>query len=259
MIGVLGPEGSYSDIVRRKLGLDAKFFETVTRCLEAVEAGTVERCLVPIENSFGGTVYETVDYLIKSDLSVTGEVTMRIRHALCTAGKTGVIYSHPQAFAQCRKKLRERYPDAELVPCASTSEAAKKAAETGQSAICHEQTGRLYGLRVLETDLQNGDSNVTRFVIVSRERLESGDKTSLVFTCDDRPGALWEILGEFARRGVNLKKIDSRPTGVLGDYVFYLDLEGSPSEENVRNALEGVRSKVRFFKVIGSYRVLGEF
>jgi len=260
MIAVLGPKGSYTDIARRKITEETPLFcQSISECLEAVKNRRAERALVPIENSVGGTVHETVTGIVNSDLFITGEISMKILHSLCTAGNFDEIYSHPQAFSQCRRYLERNYPNAELIACASTSEAALKAKKFGQAAVCHPETGKIYGLKVVETEIQDSDNNTTRFVMVSKTP-SKGEKTTIVFTCEDRPGALWEILGEFAKRGVNLTKIESRPTGrFLGDYFFILDIQGSSESDPVSKALEGVKKKAVMFRVLGCYPLLGEF
>jgi prephenate dehydratase len=187
-------------------------------------------------------------------------VNLPIRN--CLLGKGGseirVIISHPQPLAQCRQYIRDHYPNAEVRTTGSTSHAAKLAQEFPEmAAIAGVGAAEKYGLLVLARDIQDAVENVTRFAVVGKEMTAATgrDKTSLVIYLErDRPGALYEILQEFAGQGINLSRIESRPSRRgLGDYYFYIDLEGHISDQPVKEALQGIGKKASMVKVLGSY------
>lgn len=261
-IGVLGPEGSYSEKAARQWvpGAEPEYFGDFEEVLVAVEAGDVEVGVVPIENSLEGAVGLTMDLLLRLQVRIIGEVNLPIRH--CLLGKGGgeikVILSHPQALAQCRQYIRDHYPKAEVRTTGSTSHAAKLAQEFPEmAAIAGAGAAEKYDLLVLARDIQDAAENVTRFAVVAREMASASgrDKTSLVIYLErDRPGALYDILQEFAGQGINLTRIESRPSRRgLGDYYFYIDLEGHVSDRLVKEALQGVGKKASMVKVLGSY------
>lgn len=261
-IGVLGPEGSYSEKAARRWapGAEPEYFGDFEEVLVAVEAGDVEVGVVPIENSLEGAVGLTMDLLLRLKVRIIGEVNLPIRH--CLLGKGGgeikVILSHPQALAQCRQYIRDHYPKAEVRTTGSTSHAAKLAQEFSEmAAIAGAGAAEKYDLLVLARDIQDAAENVTRFAVVGKEMAPASgrDKTSLVIYLErDRPGALYDILQEFAGKGINLTRIESRPSRRgLGDYYFYIDLEGHVSDRLVKEALQGVEKKASMVKVLGSY------
>jgi prephenate dehydratase len=228
--------------------------------LIAVEEKAVDVGVVPLENSLEGAVGLTMDSLLHLQVSIIGEVNLPIRN--CLLGKGGseikVILSHPQALAQCRHYIRDHYPSAEVRTTGSTSHAAKLAQEFPEmAAIAGAGAAEKYGLLVLARDIQDAVENVTRFAVVGDEMMPATgrDKTSLViYLAKDRPGALYEILREFAGRGINLTRIESRPSRRgLGDYYFYIDLEGHVSDRPVEEALWGIEKKASMVKVLGSY------
>lgn len=264
-IGVLGPEGTYSEkaaLCWSKGTPDATlvYFPDFEEVLMAVEAEKLDAGVVPVENSLEGAVPQVMDLLRRLEVVITGEVNLPIRHCLVGRGngEIKVVLSHPQALAQCRQYLREHYPKAEVRTTGSTSHAAKLALEFPEmAAIAEAGTAEKYGLCVLARDIQDARDNITRFVVAGRKMPEATgrDKTSLVIYLQrDRPGALFSILQEFASRGINLTRIESRPSRRgLGDYYFYIDLEGHVSDEEVRAALAGIEEKAAMVKVLGSY------
>ena len=264
-IGVLGPEGTYSekaalrwsrDLPERKL----VYFSDFEEVLGAVESGTIEAGIVPVENSLEGAVTVVMDLLLHREVVIIGEVNVPIRHCLVGRGDgvVSVILSHPQALAQCRHYLRENYPRAEIRTTGSTSHAASLAREFPEmAAIAEAGTAEKYGLRILAREIQDVSDNVTRFIVAGRNMAEATgkDKTSLVIHLQrDRPGALFSILQDFASREINLTRIESRPSRMgLGDYYFYIDLEGHVNDSSVKAALNGIREKATMVKVLGSY------
>ncbi len=264
-IGVLGPEGTYSEkaaLIWSK-GMPAvglTYFKDFDGVLHAVEKGELDYGIVPLENSLEGAVTVVNDLLLRLNVVIVGEVNVPVRHCLVGRGEgeIKVVLSHPQALAQCRQFIREHYPEAEIRTTGSTSHAARLAQEFGEmAAIADAGAAERYGLRVLARDIQDVKENVTRFIVAGRQipPASGRDKTSIIIhLARDRPGALYSILQEFAERGINLTRIESRPSRRrLGDYYFYIDLEGHQDNSEVMEALERIRSKARMVKVLGSY------
>ncbi len=264
-IGVLGPEGTYSEKAALiwSEGMPAVrliYFQDFDGVLQAVEEGDLDYGIVPLENSLEGAVTVVNDLLLRLNVVIVGEVNVAVRHCLVGQGEgeIRVILSHPQALAQCRQFLREHYPAAEIRTTGSTSHAARLAQEFGEmAAIADGGAAERYGLRILARDIQDVRENVTRFIVAGRQiPPPSGrDKTSLIIhLARDRPGALYSILQEFATRGINLTRIESRPSRrALGDYYFYIDLEGHQDNQEVKDSLERIREKAGMVKVLGSY------
>jgi prephenate dehydratase len=266
----LGPSGTFSEAAvsaSDETGqAEAVPFPTIQATLDAVRSGTVERGVVPIENSVEGAVTATMDDLATGqELVICAELLLGIAFSLLVRPGTQLsdiklIGGHPVAQPQCRQWLAENLPDAEWRPAPSNAEAARLVAE-GQldAALAGEFTAGRYGLAALATDIHDRDSAVTRFVVV---RLPGqlppptgGDRTSVIaFLADDHPGALMEILSQFAVREVNLTRIESRPTGQgLGRYCFFIDCEGHIGEARVGEALMGLRRICSDVRFLGSY------
>lgn len=268
----LGPEGTFTEAALRSLpeaaSAGCRPEPTVPDVLDAVRRGEADGAVVPLENSVEGPVTTTVDELAAGEpLLVTGEVLLPVEFSLLT--QPGVasadvkrIITHPQAEAQCRKWLAARLPGAQVFPAASTAAAAMAVAEEGSAydaAIAAPLAGQRYGLQILEDGVADRAGAVTRFVLLSRPRRlpepTGADRTSLVaYIADDHPGALLEILSEFAVRGVNLTRIESRPTGAgLGKYHFSIDCAGHVREARMGEALSGLRRVCADVRFLGSY------
>jgi chorismate mutase/prephenate dehydratase len=218
--------------------------------------------VVPLENTTEGAVTESYDSLVTSDVTICGELLLEIRlNLLSRADATSdirKIASHPQALGQCRDWLQRNFPGVETVETASTAAAARLAADDSEvAALGSIVSAESYGLRVLERGVEDQSGNTTRFVIVGREAPEpSGDDlTSVVFTArKDQSGALYRLLDPFARVGVNLSAIQSRPIkGKAWEYLFFIDLEGHVSDGVVADALEKAAEIAQSHKVLGSY------
>lgn len=229
-----------------------------------VEKGQVSHAVVPVENSTEGSVTAVSDLLLDSDLTVTGEVLVPVRHCLigqpdAELGDVRRVYSHPQALAQCRAFLA-RHPQWERVPSYDTAGSVMMIKERGlreEAAIASRRAASYYGMKVLQEDIQSVHSNVTRFFVVEKSASISaeGDKTSLAFSTKNIPGALYQCIGVFAERGVNLSKLESRPRrGRPWEYVFYVDIDGHVDDPKVRDAITDLVRKASFVKVFGSYR-----
>lgn len=263
----LGPAGTFSEEALFALGiddLDAVPCQSIGDVFEAVERGQCDAGVVPIENSVEGSVNATLDALaFDTSLEIQAEVVLDIHHALITApdadlaGVT-VVTSHPQATGQCRRWLARHLPGRTIVAANSTAEAVQRAVgDPAVAAIGTRLAADLHGGEVREPAIEDYAGNQTRFVVVGRGLRErtGSDKSSLaLFLKADKPGALLMILSEFAYGEINLTKIQSRPTKrALGEYMFFVDLEGHVDDQNVKTALDCLRLKLRDVKVLGSY------
>ena len=263
----LGPEGTYSEAALLSLGLpevEPLACATTEDVFLAVESGKAQAGVVPVENSVEGSVNATLDALaFDFDLLIEREIVLDIHHALVAApgvtlaDVTGVV-GHPQATAQCRKWLARNLSGKPVTAANSNAEAVRLAVSTpGLAALGPSLAAELYGGEVLVTDVEDFAGNQTRFLLIGREHQKrtGDDKTSLaLFLHKDKPGALLMILSEFAYGEINLTKLQSRPTKrALGDYMFFVDLEGHADDENVQLALNCLRLKLRTVKVLGSY------
>ena len=266
-LGYLGPAGTNTELACIAYdGAAVRIpYPSIPEVGGAVESRSVDEGVVPIENSVGGSVSITLDLLIHgSGLSIRNELVSPITHSLL--GRAGtkladirVIYSHPQALEQCRGYIASRLPAAEMVASLSTSAAVEEmlAGDLPSAAIATEHAGVLYGASVLERGIEDFPNNMTRFVVLATadHRQTGDDKTSICFAFDDdAPGILYSVIGEFATRGINLAKIESRPTReALGRYIFLVDLEGHRHDAIVREALQEIESQTSTLKVFGSY------
>ncbi len=234
----------------------------LTDVFEKVETGSVDYGIVPIENSLEGDVNQTFDLLLSSDLKVRGEINLKINHCLIADPSTRLesiekVYSHPQALAQCRNSLKEL--GLESVPTYDTAGSVKMIREKNLldvAAVASQRAAVIYGMKVLEEGIQDNPFNYTRFLVLSKEDAvpTRADKTSIIFTTKHIPGALYKALEVFASRNINLMKIQSRPTREKPwSYNFFTDFEGHRKDTVCREALEDLRSKSLFVKVLGSY------
>ncbi len=265
-VGYLGPAGTFSESAARKHFGSAPTFTplaAIDEVFRAVEAGSLDYGVVPVENSTEGAVGGTLDLLLANSLQVCGEVKLRIHQNLLSKaqgiGGAKRLYSHAQSLAQCHEWLNRNLAHLPRVPVASNAEAARLAAEDAEScAIAGEAAAELYGLNVLAANIEDNPNNTTRFlVIASHDAGPSGsDKTSLVCSALNRPGAMHALLEPFARHGVSMTKLESRPAaGGLWEYVFYVDIEGHRDDAPVARALEELGRQAAFMKVLGSYPV----
>ncbi len=268
----LGPEGTFTEAALRTIpaaaGAELLPYRSVSAALDAVRRREVNAALVPLENSVGGGVASTIDELSTGELlHISSEVLLDVGFALAVRPGTSRsalkrVAAHPQAEAQCRRWIADNLSDVEIVTSASNAEAAASVASPASSldaAITSALAAQKYGLEVIDDDIHDHAGAVTRFVLVGPPSAPSAptgtDKTSLVaFIGDDHPGALLEILTEFAVRGINLTWIESRPTGVgLGRYCFSIDCEGHIVDARVSEALMGLRRICSDVRFLGSY------
>jgi prephenate dehydratase len=274
-IGFLGPAGTYCDeaahAFAHQLGLQEASFvpkRSFAAIFDAVERGDIRYGVVALENSIEGPVTATLDsFASRNGTVILGEHVVDIRHCLAihpeaTPASIRRIASHPQALAQCRAFLERTFPGVAQLPVGSTSEAARMAAGDPEvAAISNERAAEIAGIEVVERGIEDHDADQTVFTLIARQghaRLFGHDapmKTSLaLYLHDDRPGALQMILSEFAYGGINLTKIQSRPTKRrLGEYMFFIEIDGAVNDEPVRIALDCLRLKLRQVKVLGCY------
>ncbi|MFC2640997.1 MAG: prephenate dehydratase [Propionibacterium acidifaciens] len=271
MLGYFGPAGTFTHQALLSYSTaEAIPFRTVAQALDAVRAGRVEAVMVPIENSVEGGVSATLDNLADpgaEPLRIIHEVLVGVRFTLCARPGTGIdrirrVITHPHAAAQVRDWLAENLPGAEVVERGSTAGAARTVADPDSgfdAAVCAAVAGEMYGLVPLATDIADNDAAVTRFVLVARPghgpAPTGADKTTLVaHIAHDEPGALLAILQQLAVRGVNLCRIESRPTKtVLGSYCFSMDAEGHVADARMAEALKGLRRICKEVVFLGSY------
>jgi prephenate dehydratase len=268
-VAYLGPPGTFSEeaVARCDLatGGEGVPYPTFADAYRALRRGEVDGALLPIENSIEGSVGATLDLLVaEPGPLIRRELLLPVRQHLLARPGTRLedvtrVLSHPQPFGQCSRFLHARLPGAALEPTHSTADAARKVAagEPGAAAIGSRAAASRYGLVLLAESIQDVDENVTRFVLLARadEAPTGDDRTSIAFTLDrDRPGGLYEVLGELARRGINLSKVESRPMKeALGHYVFFLDFEAHRLDAAAAEALAALRSKVHRLFLLGSY------
>ena len=267
-LAYLGPPGTFSEEAALRYDPSALLlpFPSIAAVADAVRAGMAQEGVVPIENSLEGSVPDTLDLLIHEEgLAIRRELVLPIVHCLLAPQglepqKVQVIYSHPQALGQCRRFLERCFPKAQLVAALSTAAAVEEMKKSPHpaAAIAPRRAADLYGAAVLAQGIQDNPNNLTRFVLLApTDHPPTGDdKTSLCFSFGqvDIPGLLHNALGEFARRHINLTRIESRPTkAALGHYIFLVDLQGHREDAIVREALEGLRHQVSALKVFGSY------
>jgi prephenate dehydratase len=274
VVAYLGPEGTFTETAARLI-LGSETPEELVSCgdigevLRLVEDGGAGRGVVPIENTLEGSVAATLDALaFDTDLLIGGELEVPITlvaaaPAGTSLGQVTEVHSHPVALSSCRRWLSAEMPGAERVPATSTAKAAQAVAEAGgaRAAIVNPLAAERYDLAVVARDIADRAANSTRFVVVGTSLPEATgwDKTSIVvFIDENRPGALLQLLEIFAERDLNLTKIESRPTKAeLGEYCFFLDVEGHLADERVGDALAAVKRTHRDVKVLGSYRRSG--
>ncbi|HYG04923.1 MAG TPA: prephenate dehydratase [Stenotrophomonas sp.] len=266
-IGYLGPEGTFSQQAvlkhfgRSAVGLPMASIEEV---FQEVEAGNADFGVVPVENSGQGTIQVTLDMFLTSQLKICGEVELRVHQYLLSRGgrleDIERIYAHPQSFAQTAGWLRANLPKAEKIAVSSNAEGARRARNADDAAaIGGESAAHVYGLKkVIMKSIEDDDDNTTRFLVIGRNIFPpSGhDRTSILVFIHDKPGALFDVLSPFARHGISMNRIESRPSHqAKWEYGFFIDLAGHAEDEAMKRALAELESHSAQVKVLGSYPV----
>jgi len=260
----LGPQAAFTHLAAIKnFGKSAEYVPTksIANVFAEVEKGRVDYGVVPIENSTEGVINYTLDMFIESDLKICAETLLEISHHLLSRTSNLVkiqrIYSHAQAFAQCRNWLEDHLPNAELVETTSTAEAARKAVkEISASAIASDLAASVYKLKIIARHIEDQTDNFTRFLVIGKDfpGPSGNDKTSILFSIKDRVGALHDMLVPFKRHKINLTKIESRPTKKKAwEYIFFVDFVGHIADRNVQQALQELEKQSLYVKILGSY------
>ena len=263
-VAFLGPEGTFTQaatlkhfghsvVTQPQKSIDAIFRE--------VASGSVDYGVVPVENSTEGVINHTLDQLVNSSLKICGEVALRIHHHLMGLGgdlsEVRKIYSHAQSLAQCRQWLNRHVHDIELVDVSSNAEAARRASnEPGAAAIAGETAAEIYGLNLIEKNIEDNPDNTTRFLILGRNAVppSGDDKTVLLVSAQNRPGALFDLLKPLANNNVSMSRIESRPSQQgMWDYLFFVDIDGHCEEARIASALEELKAEASLFKILGSF------
>jgi chorismate mutase/prephenate dehydratase len=264
-IAFLGPEGTFShQAVARQFGaqIDRMPASSMSEVFTFTQQGKAHYGVVAVENTTEGAVAETFDALVESDLSICGELMLEVTQCLVSASgrmeDIEKLASHPQPLGQCRLWIQRNLPDAHIIETASTAAAAQLAArDSAVAAIGSEAAADVYGLQVIEREIEDRPGNTTRFLVIGRESpAPSGDDiTSAVFTVrKDQSGALYRLLEPFARYGVNLNSIQSRPMkGKPWEYLFFVDMQGHAEDEGVAKALREASAVAHSHKILGSY------
>jgi chorismate mutase/prephenate dehydratase len=263
-IAYLGPEGTFTQTAALKHfghSVSTVPMSSIPDVFSSVESGHADYGLVPVENSTEGVISHTLDMFIDSDLKVCGEVEIRIHHHLANKSqdvtKIRHIYSHQQSFAQCRHWLDQNFPGIERIPVSSNAEAARVASEDESvAAICGLPAVEIFDLQICFESIEDLSDNTTRFVIIGHQDVapSGDDKTSLLISTKNFPGALLGLLQPLADNNISMNKIESRPApDRKWEYIFFIDIDGHQNSDNVRRALDQLKQQAALFKVLGSY------
>ena len=263
-IVTLGPAGTFSHgaLMKRDKKAEIIFKNTVWDVFEAVDNDEAEEGIVPIENSVSGSIGLTLDALMEFNLNIISEIILPVKHNL--VGNDGIkeikaLYVHPATYEQCEKFIRNNLNGVKIIQTSSnaaSAEAISKEKDKTKAAIVPREAIEIYKLKIIKNDIQDNKFNVTRFIVISKEEAKktSRDRTSIaIYPQADKPGLLYSLLGVFAKRSINLTKIESRPSkGKLGDYIFFIDMQGCKEDEKIKEAFKAIEEDF-FLKVLGSY------
>jgi chorismate mutase/prephenate dehydratase len=270
-VAYLGPQGTFTEAAAQKRfgsAIQEQSCATIDEVFRSVASGTAHYGVVPVENSTEGAIGRTLDLLMQSTLQICGEVMLPVHQCLLGQRLSGqhvelsaikTVYSHPQSFGQCQGWLNTNLQHAARIPAASNAEAARLAAENPHSAaIAGSQAAALFGLMILAENIEDDASNTTRFLVLGSQQVapSGNDKTSLVMSTANRPGAVHDLLVPLAKHGVSMTKLESRPArSGLWEYIFFMDIEGHQADVEVAAALAELKQVAAFVKVLGSYPV----
>ena len=265
-VAYLGPKATFTYLAcMKQFGVFANYIpvNSIKEVFTEVERGLADYGVVPIENSTEGVVNHTLDMFVDSNLKITSEILQEVSHHLLSL--TGnladikCVYSHPQPIAQCSGWIEKNLANIPVVEVSSTARAAEMCTEDpSAAAIASELAAQLYGLKIIRSHIEDYSSNFTRFLVIAKNHVErSGkDKTSVMFSIKDKVGALYSCLKTFTDCGINLTKIESRPSRKkMWEYIFFVDIEGHIEDEKIKNALDKLEQQCTFLKVLGSYPV----
>ena len=267
-VAYLGPQGTFSEqAVRKHFGesIEPQPTASIDEVFRSVESAATQFAVVPVENSTDGVVGRTLDLLQATPLRICGEIELRVRQNLLSRARRLAavrrVYSHAQSLAQCNGWLSTNLPAAERVQVGSNAEAAQRAAkEKGAAAIAGEAAAARYRLKLLGRDIEDDPNNTTRFLVLGQLEPEptGRDRTSLLMSAENKPGAVHALLSPLASNGVSMTRIESRPAkarSALWEYVFFIDVEGHQKDSRVAAALGELRQRAPFLKVLGSYPI----
>jgi chorismate mutase/prephenate dehydratase len=263
-LAFLGPRGTFTEAAAlRHFGqaVETVPLESIDAVFREVESGACQYGVVPVENSTEGVVTHTLDMFLRSRLAICGEVELRIHHHLMSScgefAAVARVYTHQQSLAQCRKWLDRNLSAAERIAVSSNAEGARRAAEEcDAAAVAGEAAAAIYGLEILASNIEDEPDNTTRFLVIGARSIPptGKDKTSLLLSARNRSGALYGLLTPFARLGINMTRIESRPArSARWEYVFFVDIEGHAQDPQVASALQALDQEGFLIKVIGSY------
>ncbi|MBI3221780.1 MAG: prephenate dehydratase, partial [Nitrosomonadales bacterium] len=265
-VAYLGPEGTFTEAAALKRfgsAIEKQPCATIDDVFRAVESGAAQYGTVPVENSTEGAVGRTLDLLLNSNLSICGEVMLQVHQCLLSnendLAVIRKVYSHPQSFGQCQGWLNRHLPHAERITASSNADAARlAAAESYAASVGGVQAAEHFKLKVLAHNIEDDARNTTRFLLLGSQQVapSGNDKTSLVLSAANRPGAVHDLLAPLSRHGVSMTKLESRPArSGLWEYVFYMDIEGHQADAKVAAALAELKQVAAFIKILGSYPV----
>ena len=262
-VAFLGPEGTFTQQAAVKHfghSVHCHSLMSIADVFREVESGAANFGVVPIENSTEGVVTHTLDSFFDSGLRICGEVSLRIHHHLMVkdpAARVERIFSHAQSLGQCRRWLDKHYPNVERIAVSSNAEAARRAStEPGSAAIAGEVAADLYAMQILNNSIEDRPDNTTRFLIIGKlETQPSGDdKTSIMVSSRNQPGALYQVLEPFHKAGISLTRIETRPArSGTWNYAFFIDFEGHAADPHIAPVLQGLQAQVTDYKLLGSY------
>lgn len=265
-VAYLGPQGTFTEAAALKRfgsAIQGVPCATIDEVFKSVENGAAHYGVVPVENSTEGAVGRTLDLLLNSNLNICGEVQLQVHQCLMSnendLSVIRKVYSHPQSFGQCQGWLNAHLPHAERITASSNADAARLAAEESYAAaVGGERAAEHFKLKVLAQNIEDDTRNTTRFLVLGNQAVapSGSDRTSLVLSAANRPGAVHDLLTPLAKHGVSMTKLESRPArSGLWEYVFYMDIEGHQQEARVAAALEELKQAAAFVKILGSYPV----
>ena len=262
-ISYLGPQGTFShQAAVKKFGLSAEYVpcETITDVILAVEKNIADFAVIPVENSTEGSVNMSLDMLVDTNLNVISEINLKVQQCLlskCKMADIKTVYSHQQPLAQCGIWLKKNLPNAKVVAVNSTAEASMLAFKNKNSAaIASEVAAGIYNLNIIAKSIEDSRNNWTRFFVLGNifTSQSKKDKTSIIFTIKDKVSTLYHILSIFSKAGVNLTKVESRPTKKRAwEYIFFIDFNGHINDKKIMKVLDEVKNNTLFLKVLGSY------
>jgi chorismate mutase / prephenate dehydratase len=267
-VAYLGPQGTFSEQALRKhfgQAVAAEPAASIDEVFRSAESGATQFAVAPAENSTDGVVGRTLDLLLVTPLRICGEIELRVRQNLLSrAGKLATVrrvYSHAQSLAQCNGWLKQNLPRAERIQVGSNAEAARRASkEKGAAAIAGDAAATLYRLKVLGRGIEDDPNNTTRFLVLGQlDPSPTGkDRTSLVMSAENKPGAVHALLSPLAANGVSMSRIESRPAKARSarwEYVFFVDVEGHQADDKVAAAIAELKHRAPFLKILGSYPI----